>query len=76
MLAKPVKTKKEKAQKKEVKEANIAERSNKQYKKEFQYKELPFNLDNKKGSLTPNKAEGKLLEQFKRTEIWNIKDQT
>ena len=47
----------------------MAERGNKQYKKEFQYKESPFDLNNKKGSLMPNKAEGRLLEQFKRIEI-------
>ena len=35
MLAESSKPKKDKAQKKEVKKANIAEKSNKQYKKEF-----------------------------------------
>ena len=69
MLAESNKPKKDKMQKKEVKEANIAKRSNKQYKKEFQYKELPFNLNNKEGSLMLSKAKGKLLEQFKQTEI-------
>ena len=69
MLVESNKLKKDKTQKKEVKEANIAKRSNKQYRKEFQCKELLFDLNNKKDSLTLNKAEGKLLEQFKQIEI-------
>ena len=76
MLAESNKTKKDKTQKKEVKEANMAERSDKQYKKKFQCKKSPFDLNNKKGSFTLSKAEGKLLEQLKQTEIQNIKDQT
>ena len=47
----------------------MAKRGDKQYKKEFQYKELLFNLNNKESSLTLSKAKGKLLEQFKRAEI-------
>ena len=60
---------KDKTQKKEVKKANIAKRSNKQYKKKFYYKELPFNLNNKEDSLMLSKAKGNLLEQFKQLEI-------
>ena len=69
MLIKPTKPKKDKIQKKEVKEANIAKRSNKQYKKEFQCKELPFNLNNKEDSLILSKTKKKLLKQFKQIKI-------
>ena len=47
----------------------MAERGNKWYRKEFQYKELLFNLNNKEDSLILSKKKEKLLEQFKRTEI-------
>ena len=67
MLIESNKPKKDKTQKKEVKEANIAERRNKQYKKKLQYKELPFDLNNKKGSFILSKVLGNLLEQFKLT---------
>ena len=69
MLAEPNKPKKDKTQKKEVKKANIAKRSNKQYRKEFQYKELPFNLNSKEDNFTLSKEKEKLLEQFKQTKI-------
>ena len=69
MLAESSKPKKDKLQKKEIKEANIAKRSNKWYKKEFQCKEFPFNLDNKEGSLIISKEEERLLKQFKQIKI-------
>ena len=75
MLVTATKPKRDKTQKKEVKKANIAKRSNKQYKKQFQYKELPFDLDNKKGSLIISKVKSNLLEQFKLLEGQNIRDQ-
>ena len=62
MLIESTKLRKEKTKKKEVKEANIAERSNKWYKKAFQYKESPFDLNNKKDSLMLSKSKEKLLK--------------
>ena len=66
MLAKSIKTKKkEMQQKKEVKEVNIIKKDNKQYKKQFQCKELLFDLNNKKESLIKKEIKDNLLKPFK-----------